>query len=150
MSESLYDKRLELALNMAAFILLAEAWVTYLPERYLHYLSILYYSWRLEYYLDYRWLVLVDTLGLAALHTIIWIVPYRILKILKPMKTIPYLYILSLGTVVLLYVDRNGFKVRDVTTEFGWEDVRLVVIYLLPTLIFHKYFTSRQKRLAQA
>jgi len=31
MSESLYDKRLELALNMAAFMLLAEAWVTYLP-----------------------------------------------------------------------------------------------------------------------
>ena len=92
----------------------------------------------------------MDTLGLAALHTIIWIVPYRILKILKPMKTIPYLYILSLGTVLLLYVDRNGFKVLDVTTEFGWEDFRLVVIYLLPTLIFHKYFTSRQKRLAQA
>ncbi len=143
------DAKLVLVLNMGAFVFLGEAWATYLPEFYYRWLSELYHLWTpdfyLEAYFDYRWITLGETIGLAAFHSLIWIVPYPLLTFLNPIKTIPYLYILSLGTVALLYIEQNGFKALNVDMALPWEIINHMLIYILPAFIFHGYFNARKK-----
>ncbi len=147
------DPKLVLTLNMGAFVLLAEAWATYLPDFYYRWLSQLYHLWTpdfyLDSYLDYNWISLGEVIGLVAFHSLIWIIPYRVLTFLRPIKTIPYLYILSVGTVTLLFIEQNGFKPLDLDTQLFW-NINNMLIYILPAFIFHGYFSARQKSIANS
>jgi len=75
----------------------------------------------------------------------LWVIPYRFLGFLNPSKTVPYLYILSIGTVVLLLLDLRGFDAASWDEGLGWEEIRLALVYLLPTIIFHRYFSLLQE-----
>lgn len=151
------DAKLVLVLNVGAFVFLGEAWATYLPEFYYHCLYELYAHSApnfLDHYMDYRWIALGETLGLAAFHSLIWIVPYRLLTVLNPIKTVPYLYVLSIGTVALLHIEKNGLGAFsgevNLDTAMGWETIDYGLIYILPTIIFHGYFKARSKATEQA
>ena len=137
--------RLKTLINIGAFVFLAEAWVTYVPEFYSIHISRLLYALPEILHLNYDWLWLAEQLGLAVTHTLMWVLPYRFLGFLNPSKTIPYLYVLSIGTVVLLFIDLRGFDTASWDEYSGWQEIRLVLVYLLPTMIFHKYFSVLQK-----
>lgn len=152
------DRRFKIILNMGAFVFLAEAWVRYLPEFYYHWLHYFYAhgasAFFLDIYIGSRWIALGETMGLAVFHTLIWVMPYRLLTFLHPIKTVPYLYVLSIGTVALLYIERNGLAVFNGAINLGtavdWETINHGLIYILPAIIFHGYFSVRRETTEQA
>lgn len=147
MAKQFYSRAdgLKVLVNIACFVFLAEAWVTYVPEFYSTQISRLLYALPETFYFNYDWLWLAEQLGLAVTHILMWVIPYRFLGFLNPSKTVPYLYILSIGTVVLLLLDLRGFDAASWDEGLGWEEIRLALVYLLPTIIFHRYFSLLQE-----
>ena len=83
--------KLKIVSSIALFMWLGEAWVSYIPEFYYFWVApkLHTHNFIWIYNLDYSWTMLIDNLGLAVLHTSIWVVPYRILPSLNLLKTDP-------------------------------------------------------------
>ena len=140
--------KLKMLSNIALFIWLGEVCVTYIPAFYFYRIAPIIYNYIDNfiwvYELDYSWVMVVDSLGLAVLNTFIWVIPYRILPFLSPLKTVPYLYFLSIGTVAILFIERNALEPINFNWEVGMQISNLALSYILPAVLFHRFFRGRK------
>jgi hypothetical protein len=151
------SQRLTFILNVGAFVYLLEFWVVslhglnshfYLPRWMTEWLWMLVQTWpdlNLEFFY-----ALFDQVTLVVIGALLWILPYRFLPFLRPLKTIPYLWVASLATIGFLLLDR---RVRFEVFDLSLLDQVLgeyVIFYLLPPALFHYYFRRRAAVLAQS
>ena len=135
--------RLKLALNMGAFVLLAELWVIkltelHLPAMLLNHLPV--------YMLQSSWLESIEIFIVALLGTVMWILPYRLLPFLSPIKVIPYLWLFSLASVALKTLEwwyqQSVIDIELLDSVLG----ELVILYLIPPAVFHFTFKNMTKK----
>ena len=66
------------------------------------------------YMLQSSWLESIEIFIVALLGTVMWILPYRLLPFLSPIKVIPYLWLFSLASVALKTLE---WWYQQVTTD---------------------------------
>ncbi len=142
--------RLVFIINVGAFVYLLEFWVVSLP----HFSSLYHVPY---WFFDFLWVELwpdqlfdlFDQLLLSLMGALLWILPYRLLSFLRPLKVIPYLWVASVAITAFLLLELvlpvEAVDMSALDRALG----QYAMIYLLPTGLFHYYFRRRASKFSR-
>ena len=133
--------RFTLTMNMAAFVFLMECWIVEVPDiANLYELPDAVWDITPEFLWSYQWFNIANQLLIAAAGALLLVLPYRLIPLLRPKRTIPFLWAGGIATFVfqiLLWYPVNT------NLDMALLDRLLVeyfMAYLIPPAVFHYYF----------
>lgn len=139
-------EQLKLVLNLGAFVYLAELWVVDLHQLVDSYSLAL---WIIELIpselmvYHWEWDVRLAQGVFSLVGALLWILPYRLLPFLSPVKVIPYLWILSLGIIAFRLFMAGSYQGEIMMPVLDSFLVGSLASYLVPAALFHYYFRSK-------
>ena len=133
--------RFTLTMNMAAFVFLMECWIVEVPDiANLYELPDAVWDITPEFLWSYPWFNIANQLLIAAAGALLWILPYRLIPLLRPKRTIPFLWAGGIATFVfqiLLWCPVNTNLDMALLDRLLGE---YFMAYLIPPAVFHYYF----------
>jgi hypothetical protein len=135
------SERFTLTMNLGAFVLLMECWILQVPEiANLYYLPDALWDIVPEFLWSQPWFGTINQLLVAAAGALLWVLPYRLIPLLRPLRTIPFLWAGGIATFVfqiLLWYPVNTNVDMELLDRLLGE---YFMAYLVPPAAFHYYF----------
>jgi hypothetical protein len=138
--------KLKLVVNLAAFFYLAELWLVNLQyvvgfSPLVHWITDLVPVELMVY--EWAWHITLDQVIFGLSGALLWILPYRLLSFLKPLKVIPYLWIVTFGFIAFQFFLKNMYHDNLEQLNLDRYQIGHIASYLLPAALFHYYFREK-------